>query len=119
MIQRHMKTWKYSSFIHGFLGISSLCLIHYSAYTIYKDYQFPSSYFSVKTMRYVRTRLTICALITDQVVLGIITKYLIRYKRSLVLLLFARRVHHALDWTIVVLGLVTLRWATIEENKIF
>lgn len=120
LIQRHMKPWKYSSVIHGLLGLICLFLTHYAAGQLYKDFYLSDSILVPKTREHIRTGFTICGLITAQVALGIMTKFLIIYKKSLQLLLITRKMHHMTGWVVLILGLVNVKlgWEIKHESTV-
>ena len=104
-----MKPWKYSSLIHGLLGLSCLGLVHYAALNFYKELYIPNEYFPPRMRIHLRTGFTLCALLTAQAILGMLTKFLIIYKKSLQLLLLTRKLHHMTGWVIVITGLINLK----------
>ena len=109
LIQRHMKPWKYSSLIHGLLGILILILVHFAVLNLYHKFYVPNADFPPEMLTHVRTGFTLCGLLTAQVILGLITKVLIVYNRSLQLLLLTRKLHHMTGWVIVITGLINLK----------
>lgn len=108
LMQRHLKAFRYTSFIHGFLGICISILILYSFYNFYEEFNVPDSFILERGRIHIRLGFTICTLMTMQVFLGILTKFLILYKKSMYLLLLTRKVHHLLGWIIAVGGFVNV-----------
>ena len=108
LMQRHLKAYRFTSFIHGFLGMCTSVLVLFSFYNFYQDFYVPDSFFPEKSRVHIRLGFTICTLITMQVFLGIITKFLILYKKSMYLLLLTRKVHHFIGWIIALGGFVNV-----------
>jgi hypothetical protein len=108
IIQRHFKSWRFTSFIHGALGMCVLGLVYYSEYTFWSV--FYVSYAEAPPMgrHHARLGFTICGVLTAQAVLGLMTKLLIMYKRSMYLLLITRKTHHMLGWVVNISGLTNI-----------
>ena len=117
LIQRHLKTFRFTSFIHGLLGICVYGLVMFAFFDFYGKFYVPDRIFVEKTRIHVRLGFTLCSLINLQVGLGVVTKFLIMYKKSMYLLLLTRKIHHMIGWVISISGLVNVYLGWQIKNK--